>query len=196
MAGGLRFTENQRLVFHDWLDERCSLSQKDFVPRCEGLADAKELPVEDWWQLITGLAPFGQKNVWRPIFLRDAQLESFLLHGFGAEKEPQQEVKESAEKLATEKTSETVDKNDDKSDEEAVPEPTLITGHFLTWDNSRPVKMTVTWREVERARREWRVGKKYILELDVRRKGRKDDVSYYFAVLNSWEMPEEPKTAH
>lgn len=196
MAGGLRFTEKQRLVFHDWLDERCSLSQEDFVPRCEGLADAKELPVEDWWQLITGLAPFGQKNVWRPIFLREARLESFLVHGFSETNQWPEEEKPSAEKTNPEKMAESADENDNKADEEAAPPPALITGHFLADEKTKPVKVSVTWREVDRARREWRVGKKYILELDVRRKGRKDDVSYYFAVLNSWEMPEEPEAAH
>ena len=198
MAGGLRFTEKQRLVFHNWLndDKRCSLSQKDFVPQCESLADATELEVADWWQLITGLAPFGQKNLWRPIFLREAQLESFLLHGFGEKPQPQTEIKQPPETTTAENKADSGDGNENTANEESAPKPTLVTGHFLTHVNGMPVKTSVTWRDVDRARREWRVGKKFILELDVRRKGRKDDVSYYFAVLNSWEMPEEPETAH
>jgi hypothetical protein len=155
------------------------------------LADATELEVADWWQLITGLAPFGQKNLWRPIFLREAQLESFLLHGFGEKNQPQTEIKQPLETTTAENKGDSGDGNENTADKESVPKPTLVTGHFLTHVKGMPVKTSVTWREVDRARLEWRVGKKYILELDVRRKGRKDDVSYYFAVLNSWEATAE-----
>jgi hypothetical protein len=118
------------------------------------------------------------------------------VHGFSETNQWPEEEKPSAEKTNPEKMAESADENDNKADEEAAPPPALITGHFLADEKTKPVKVSVTWREVDRARREWRVGKKYILELDVRRKGRKDDVSYYFAVLNSWEMPEEPEAAH
>ena len=136
--------------------------------RCQGTAGGS------WWQLIAGLAPFGQKNVWRPIFLREARLESFLVHGFSEKNQPSEEAKQSAEKTNPEKKVESADEIDNKADEEAAPPPALITGHFLADEKTKPVKVSVTWREVDRARREWRVGKKYILELDVRRgkKGR------------------------
>jgi single-stranded-DNA-specific exonuclease len=191
MAGGLRFTENQRSHLHEWLNGCCTLSQMDFVPRCGIYAEACDFEQKDWWSLINGLAPFGQRNPWRPILLCDAKLEHFLLHDFGGEPQPDPKAQKAAEKekgnIAEEPDSKAADEADAEAQGLKMSGPALITGSFTTETHASP-PIRATWREVDRARREWHRGHRYILELDVRRKGGKDDYSYYFAVLNSWEM--------
>jgi hypothetical protein len=202
MAGGLRFTDEQRSAFHNWLDDCCTLKEDDFKPRCESLAAAEVFEPEEWWQLIQGLAPFGAKNLWRPILLRNVELESFLLHGFDSKRTSPKKAADATKTPPHSKPpipgKEPVPSPNLEPEEETEPDaenkpadPALATGRFLT-KNSQPRKISATWRDLARVRREWHPGNIYTLELDVRRKSLESGFSYYFVVLNSWKMPAVP----
>lgn len=141
MAGGVRFTEEQRPGLASWLDQQFEIDIDQLKPRCQIFAPGEALDVIQWRELIRGLHPFGRENPWRPILIRKARLDN---------------VKPIE-----------LDTNDSNGSGQAdLPGKSyyLFAGHF-TAENGR--RFQANWLNLNRVIQEWIKGRYYTLELDV-----------------------------
>lgn len=160
MAGALSFQEEQRPDFHNWMNDQCTLSESDFIHTAKVVALAEEFPPNWWSYLLSELRPFGQGHGYTPILLHDAWLENVFFGKFRND----------------------LDEPDvDPEDKKKLPDLFAI-GRFQP--RSKPnARISAFWRDCERARREWRHGRCYTLELDVRLSRRRE---HNFVVLECW----------
>lgn len=176
MAGGLAFTERQRPHFHNWINQQCSLTEKDFVHIWEIVAPAEELAPRYWHWLMSQLRPFGQGHPYTPILLHRARLDCFAFSKFHSDAEE-------FDYARRHQISSFPANNDESSDTEYNNYPDIyVSGNFQIAIKPN-LLIQVYWNDTARARREWRQGKIYTLELRVRRSARH---RYRFIVVDCW----------
>jgi hypothetical protein len=87
MAGGLQFTESQRPVLHEWLNQQCSIKAQHMVERVSIPAFAPELELWELDKLFRALRPFGNGNPGFPLIAINAHLNSARVIRFRSNKE-------------------------------------------------------------------------------------------------------------
>jgi len=181
MAGGLRMTEQQRPDFHRWINGECKMKEEEFVRVEEIVAEADELSAKGWATLLEDLRPFGQKHPKIPIMLQHAWLDTFCITTLNPP------VPNAVDAVSVQ----TPVKSDAESKTAPAdpPKPFRFAEAGFLLPGKPDAPFHVSWKDIERVKKEWRKGRRYTLELNVRasKKG-----NYYFSVVDCWLEANDP----